>query len=176
MKKQISILKFLEIQGTYNSKFQDSPRRCKVLAEREKGAFTPGGGYVTVWMNEPDARSLQPGDLFLASPDKNEKDFTFVGPFEPATPAAANGHANGHAATAPPPAATAKKVAPKRSSVAPPDSVKKKMIEYIDFSAQVYRHCFHAVSNALQDEGLKDPQIKDITTTIFIQTVRRFNL
>ncbi len=175
MKKKIFILRFLEIQGTYNSKFEDSPRRCKVLAERPEGQLK--GSYDVVWMNEPDARSLQPGDLFLATPDKQGKDFVFVGPFEPATPATHNGHANGHAAAAvaPPPAA-AKKVAPKKSSVAPPKAVKKQMIEYIDFSAQVYRHCFHAVSDALQNEGLKDPQIKDITTTIFIQTVRRFNL
>jgi hypothetical protein len=42
--------------------------------------------------------------------------------------------------------------------------------------AQVYRNCFECVQLAMQDKGLPVSEEKDIATSLFIQTTRRFQL
>lgn len=59
--------------------------------------------------------------------------------------------------------------------IAPNAITKKSMLEYTAFQAKVYLHIFKSVSDDFQDLGLKDAELKDISTTIFIQTQRKFN-
>lgn len=58
----------------------------------------------------------------------------------------------------------------------PPKEMKKDILNYSQFQAKVYLHIFKEVSNDFADMGLKDEQIKDISTTIFIQTQKKFNI
>jgi hypothetical protein len=59
--------------------------------------------------------------------------------------------------------------------VEPSAVTKKSMLEYTAFQAKVYLHIFKSVSDDFADMGLKDAELKDISTTIFIQTQRKFN-
>jgi hypothetical protein len=48
--------------------------------------------------------------------------------------------------------------------------------DYIERLGKLYKHCFKATSQALEHSELGRPQIKDVSTTLFIQTVKHFNL
>ncbi len=48
--------------------------------------------------------------------------------------------------------------------------------DYIERLGKLYKHCFKAASQALENSELGRPQIKDVSTTLFIQTVKHFNL
>jgi hypothetical protein len=48
--------------------------------------------------------------------------------------------------------------------------------DYIERLGKLYKHCFKAASQALEHSELGRPQIKDVSTTLFIQTVKHFNL
>lgn len=57
----------------------------------------------------------------------------------------------------------------------PTENVKKSMLKYIDFQSQVYLYAFQKIGDEMKNMALKDEQIKDITTCVFIQTQRKFN-
>jgi hypothetical protein len=57
----------------------------------------------------------------------------------------------------------------------PTKDIKQSMLEYTAFQSKVYQHIFKSVCDDFQDYGLKDAELKDISTTIFIQTQRKFN-
>jgi hypothetical protein len=52
----------------------------------------------------------------------------------------------------------------------------REIVMYNKRLAQVYRNCFEAVQLAMQDKGLNVELEKDIATSLFIQTTRRFQL
>jgi hypothetical protein len=47
---------------------------------------------------------------------------------------------------------------------------------YVENMGKIYGGCYIAASKQLADTGLDKPEIKDVATTLFIQTVRHFNL
>lgn len=48
--------------------------------------------------------------------------------------------------------------------------------DYIERLGKLYSHCFKTASAQLADSELGRPQIKDVSTTLFIQTVKHFDL
>lgn len=57
-----------------------------------------------------------------------------------------------------------------------PDIItKQSILDYCKFESKLYLHIFKSVSDDFSDMGLKDAELKDISTTIFIQTQRRFS-
>jgi hypothetical protein len=48
--------------------------------------------------------------------------------------------------------------------------------DYIDRLGKLYSHCLNTAANIPTSIELEAPQIKDVATTMFIQTVRHFNL
>ena len=58
----------------------------------------------------------------------------------------------------------------------PSKEERQNIIDFSDFNMKVYHHIFTGVCNQFQNEALKDENLKDITTTIFIQTMRKFNV
>ncbi len=57
----------------------------------------------------------------------------------------------------------------------PSKDIKQSMLDYTAFQSKVYLHIFKSVSTDFADMALKDSELKDISTTIFIQTQRKFN-
>jgi hypothetical protein len=47
---------------------------------------------------------------------------------------------------------------------------------YVENMGKIYGGCYIAASKQLTDTGLDKPEIKDVATTLFIQTARHFNL
>jgi hypothetical protein len=47
---------------------------------------------------------------------------------------------------------------------------------YVENMGKIYGGCYIAASKQLADTGLDKPEIKDVATTLFIQTTRHFNL
>jgi hypothetical protein len=47
---------------------------------------------------------------------------------------------------------------------------------YVENMGKIYGGCYIAASKQLADTGLDKPEIKDVATTLFIQTARHFNL
>jgi hypothetical protein len=47
---------------------------------------------------------------------------------------------------------------------------------YVENMGKIYGGCYIAASKQLVDTGLDKPEIKDVATTLFIQTTRHFNL
>ena len=75
-------------------------------------------------------------------------------------------------AAAPPAAATFQQVA----ASTPSPSVKAEMCNYIAFQTASYKYTFDKVVEVMQESMLPDAVLKDIATTIFIQTNRKFGL
>jgi hypothetical protein len=48
--------------------------------------------------------------------------------------------------------------------------------QYVVGLGKVYGHCYITATNQLKDTGLAQPEVKDVATTLFIQTVRHFNI
>jgi hypothetical protein len=48
--------------------------------------------------------------------------------------------------------------------------------DYIERLGKLYSHCFKTASEQLAHSELGRPQIKDVSTTLFIQTVKHFDL
>jgi hypothetical protein len=48
--------------------------------------------------------------------------------------------------------------------------------EYIERLGKLYSYCFKTASKELANSELGRPQIKDVSTTLFIQTVKHFDL
>ncbi len=47
---------------------------------------------------------------------------------------------------------------------------------YIDRLGNLYNRCYQAASNNLRDTPLEPAEVKDVATTLFIQTTRHFNI
>jgi hypothetical protein len=47
---------------------------------------------------------------------------------------------------------------------------------YVERLGKLYGHCYTTAANQLESTGLDKPEIKDVATTIFIQTTRHFNI
>jgi hypothetical protein len=48
--------------------------------------------------------------------------------------------------------------------------------DYIDRLGKLYTHCYKTASQQLENMPLGTPEVKDVATTLFIQTVRHFSL
>jgi hypothetical protein len=48
--------------------------------------------------------------------------------------------------------------------------------DYIDRLGKLYNHCYKTAAQQLENTPLATPEVKDVATTLFIQTVRHFNL
>jgi hypothetical protein len=48
--------------------------------------------------------------------------------------------------------------------------------DYIGKLGKLYSHCYKTASEQLESTPLATPEVKDVATTLFIQTVRHFNL
>ena len=89
------------------------------------------------------------------------------------------GEANAaHVETEMPPKAApvASKYTPHVVSVEPSDETKRQALEYIKFQTKVYASIFGEVQKEMQRFGLDVKEEKDIATTVYIQTVRKFSL
>lgn len=62
------------------------------------------------------------------------------------------------------------------SMIEPPRQTKIQMLQYIEFQVKQYHFIFNKVCEEMEHANLKDELIKDISTSIFIQTNRKFNL
>jgi hypothetical protein len=61
-------------------------------------------------------------------------------------------------------------------SIKPSAEVQYQIVEYQEFCAKVYHMAFTKANEQMVDLMLKDEQLKDIASCIFIQTMRRFSL
>jgi hypothetical protein len=48
--------------------------------------------------------------------------------------------------------------------------------EYVGKLGKLYHHCYKTATNELKETPLATPEVKDVATTLFIQTVRHFSL
>ncbi len=58
----------------------------------------------------------------------------------------------------------------------PENSRSIEIAEYIGKLGKLYSHCYKTAANELKETPLATPEVKDVATTIFIQTVRHFSL
>ncbi len=58
----------------------------------------------------------------------------------------------------------------------PENSRSIKIAEYIGKLGKLYSHCYKTAANELKETPLATPEVKDVATTIFIQTARHFSL
>lgn len=58
----------------------------------------------------------------------------------------------------------------------PDAQTKIEMAKYIEFMTKTYHYTYTQVCNEMQNENLKDELLKDIATSIFIQTNKKFGL
>jgi hypothetical protein len=47
---------------------------------------------------------------------------------------------------------------------------------YVERLGKLYAHCYTTAVNQLESTGLDKPEIKDVATSLFIQTTRHFNI
>jgi hypothetical protein len=47
---------------------------------------------------------------------------------------------------------------------------------YIEHLGKIYGDCYTTTTNQLESTGLEKPEIKDVATSLFIQTTRHFNI
>jgi hypothetical protein len=47
---------------------------------------------------------------------------------------------------------------------------------YVERLGKLYSHCYSTATNQLESTGLDKPEIKDVATSLFIQTTRHFNI
>ena len=59
---------------------------------------------------------------------------------------------------------------------AAPESRSAEIIDYIHRLGKLYSHCLTTAANLPTTVDLNAPQVKDIATTLFIQSVKHFNL
>jgi hypothetical protein len=52
----------------------------------------------------------------------------------------------------------------------------EEIADYIDRLGKLYAHTYKSIATKLAETPLATPEIKDVATTLFIQTVRHFNL
>jgi lantibiotic modifying enzyme len=50
------------------------------------------------------------------------------------------------------------------------------IIDYIDRLRKLYSHCYQTASQQIENMPLGTPEVKDVATNLFIQTVRHFSL
>jgi hypothetical protein len=48
--------------------------------------------------------------------------------------------------------------------------------DYIERLGKLYSHCYQSAAKQLDSTQIANPEIKDVATTLFIQTVRHFSL
>ncbi len=51
-----------------------------------------------------------------------------------------------------------------------------KIADYIERLGKLYSYCYQTAAKQLDSTPLATPEVKDVATTLFIQTVRHFNL
>jgi hypothetical protein len=61
---------------------------------------------------------------------------------------------------------------------APPAETKRsiEIAEYVGKLGKLYKHCYKTAADELKETPLATPEVKDVATTLFIQTVRHFGL
>jgi hypothetical protein len=61
---------------------------------------------------------------------------------------------------------------------APPAETKRSLeiADYISRLGKLYKHCYATAEEQLEGTPLATPEVKDVATTLFIQTVRHFSL
>jgi hypothetical protein len=47
---------------------------------------------------------------------------------------------------------------------------------YVERLGKLYGHCYTTAANQLESTGVDKPEIKDVATSLFIQTTRHFNI
>jgi hypothetical protein len=62
--------------------------------------------------------------------------------------------------------------------IEPPAETKRsiEIADYIGRLGKLYKHCYKTAAEELDETPLATPEVKDVATTLFIQTVRHFNL
>jgi hypothetical protein len=66
-----------------------------------------------------------------------------------------------------------------RQQLAPQPQAESRSIEiadYIDRLGKLYGHCYKTAAQQLESTALETPEVKDVATTLFIQTVRHFGI
>lgn len=48
--------------------------------------------------------------------------------------------------------------------------------DYVSRLAKLYHHCYRVVKDEFSSDGLETPQLKDVASCLFIQTIRKFDL
>jgi hypothetical protein len=131
----------------------------------------PDGQTATMWENVPSLiAGWKSGQTQYVG--KNQKGFFY--------PIQSYGEANAAHVEAEPPRPTPQVVSPRYApnvvSVEPNDETKRQVFEYMKFHTKVYGSIFSEVQKEMQRFGLDVKEEKDIATTVYIQTVRKFNI
>ncbi len=58
----------------------------------------------------------------------------------------------------------------------PENSRSIEIAEYVGKLGKLYKHCYKTATDELKETPLATPEVKDVATTLFIQTVRHFGL
>ena len=148
----------------------------------------PDGSETTFWGDpgDPLLTSLskgQPVEVFKDKQGRYQLDTSTVPaqPFPAAQPlpytAAAHTYAAYAAQPAPKqPSAPGAATAGTAGFSVPPREVRQNMLDYIEFSGKMYRHCFDEAAKHMQDVNLKDETLKDVATTLFLAAMRKYRL
>jgi hypothetical protein len=68
-------------------------------------------------------------------------------------------------------------VSPPIPTKSPTESARSLQIkQYVVGLGKVYGHCYTTAKKQVENTGLAQPEINDVATTLFIQTVRHFNI
>lgn len=146
----------------YNSKY-GTRKRCKISVKCN-------GQEVHIWGYEDSPIThYQQGDAIEFIQNGNE--YIFINP-----PQKRERHADTQPTPSASPTTMTAPIFESKKWEEPPKDIKKDIVHYTEFQTKVYLQIFKEVSDKFSDMGLKDELIKDISTTLFIQTNRKFNI
>jgi hypothetical protein len=125
-------------------------------------ARAANGENLTIWRpaNDPAVMRLANGERVQLAIDSNGK----VNLVETA-------HSRAEVTAAKPMGFTVDPVAPSAET-----SRSIEIASYIERLGKLYAHCYKTAAQQLESTPIATPEVKDVATTLFIQTVRHFNL
>jgi hypothetical protein len=123
-------------------------------------ARAANGENLTIWRpaNDPAVMRLANGERVQLAIDAKGKVSLVETAFDRATDSQPMGFT---VATTPPPVENSRSI---------------EIADYIERLGKLYSHCYKTAAQQLDSTPLATPEIKDVATTIFIQTVRHFSL
>lgn len=153
----------------FPSKFENKPNRINIVISLSNGE------EIKIWRDETDPiANLQRGqtiDVFKNSKGEYEIDQDSLTQAPPVP--------TGPPTYTPFPKSNALLPPPEKSDLRfqkPSKETRQNMLDYIEFEAKLYSHCFDRAAAEMEALNLKDEQLQPIATTLFLGCMRKFGL